>query len=95
MTFAIVGIAKQKGGSVGASGHHNDRTRETPNADPERLSQKRVLVGDDKNVREIVDRIIAEHGGKPRSDSVEAVEYLLTPPRSGSMSATRGSTGRR
>jgi len=78
MAFAIVGVAKQKGGSVGSSGHHNDRTRETPNADPERGCQNRVLIGDDKNVREAVDRIIDEHGGKPRRDSVEAVEYVLT-----------------
>jgi hypothetical protein len=78
LAFGIVGIAKQKGGGVGSSGHHNDRTRETPNADPERQHLNRVLVGDDRNVREVVDQIIEEHGGRPRSDSVEAVEYLLT-----------------
>jgi len=78
LAFAIVGIAKQKGGSVGSSGHHNDRTRDTPNADPERLHLNRVLLGDDRNVSQAVDRIIEEHGGKPRSDSVETVEFLLT-----------------
>lgn len=78
MAFAIVGIAKQKGGSVGSSGHHNDRTRETPNADPERAHLNRVLFGEDGNVREAVDSIIEAHGGKPRSDSVEAVEFVLT-----------------
>lgn len=78
MAFGIIGISKQKGGSVGSSGHHNDRTRETPNADPERQHLNRVLVGDNNNVREAVDRIIEEHGGKPRRDSVEAVEFLLT-----------------
>lgn len=78
MAFAIVGLAKQKGGGVGSSGHHNDRTRETPNADPERQHLNRVLIGDDRNVREAVSQIIEEHGGKPRSDSVEAVEYVLT-----------------
>jgi len=78
VAFGIIGIAKQKGGSVGSSGHHNDRTRETPNADPERQHLNRVLIGDDQNVRVAVDRIIEEHGGKPRRDSVEAVEFLLT-----------------
>jgi hypothetical protein len=78
MAYQIIGIAKQKGGSVGASGRHNDRTRDTPNADPERLHLNRVLVGDERTVREQVDEIIAAHGGKPRSNAVEAVELLLT-----------------
>ena len=78
MAFAILRITKQKGGSVGASGHHNDRTRETPNADPEKETQNRLLLGEDRNVRELVAECIEEHGGKPRRDSVEAVEYLLT-----------------
>lgn len=78
MAFVIARIAKQKGGSVGASGQHNDRTRETPNADPARIKDNEVLIGPDRPVREIVDEIIAEHGGKPRSDSVEAVEVLIT-----------------
>ena len=78
MPFGTLGVAKQKGGSVGASGHHNDRTRETPNADPERTAQNRVLIGDERNVRESVSEVIEEHGGKPRRDSVEAVELLLS-----------------
>jgi regulatory protein YycI of two-component signal transduction system YycFG len=76
--FAIARTAKQKGGSVASSGHHNDRTRETLNADPDRKDQNRVLIGDDRNVRELVTEVIHEHGGKPRSDSVEAVEMVLT-----------------
>lgn len=78
MAFGTIGVSKQKGGSVGASGHHNDRTRETPNADPERTAKNRVLIGDDRNVRETVSEIIREHGGRPRRDSVEAVELLLS-----------------
>lgn len=78
MAFCTIGVSKQKGGSVGASGRHNDRDRETPNADPERTHLNRVLIGDERPVRERVDEIIGEHGGKPRRDSVEAVELLLS-----------------
>jgi hypothetical protein len=78
VAYAIIRVAKQKGGSVGASGRHNDRTRETPNADPERSGHNRVLLGEDRDVRELVTRVIEEHGGKPRSDSVECVEMILT-----------------
>jgi hypothetical protein len=78
MAYAIARMAKQKGGSVGSSSLHNGRGRETPNADPEREKDNRVLFGDDRPVAERVREIIEEHGGKPRSDSVEAVEILLT-----------------
>lgn len=78
MAFAIARMAKQKGGSVGSSSLHNGRGRETPNADPSREKENRVLLGDDRPVPERVREIIAEHGGKPRSDSVEAVEILVT-----------------
>lgn len=76
--YAIARIAKQKGSSVASSGHHNDRTRETLNADPSRHDQNRVLIGDDRNVRESVTEVIDRHGGLPRHDSVEAVEMVLT-----------------
>lgn len=78
MAFSTIGVAKQKGGSVGASSLHNGRERETPNADPERTHLNRVLIGDDRSARDRVREIIDEHGGKPRRDSVEAVELLLS-----------------
>jgi hypothetical protein len=78
MAFCTIGVDKQKGGNVGSSSRHNDRERETPNADPERTSLNRVLIGDDRNARYRVREIIDEHGGKPRRDSVEAVELLLS-----------------
>lgn len=74
--YAILGISKQKGGSVALSGHHNDRTREVPNADPARTHLNRTLYGDDRNVREIITEFIKAHGGKPRKDAVEAIELL-------------------
>lgn len=79
--YAVARMAKQKGGSVGSCGHHNDRTRTTINADPDRKGLNRVLIGDDRNVREIVSEVIEAHGGKPRRDSVEALELVLTATR--------------
>jgi hypothetical protein len=78
MAYAIARMAKQKGGSVGSSSLHNGRGRDTPNADPEREKDNRVLIGDERPVPERVREIIHEHGGKYRFDSVEAVEVLLT-----------------
>lgn len=78
MAFCTIGVSKQKGGNVGSASRHNDRERDVPNADPERTPLNRVLIGDDRNARERVREIIEEHGGKPRRDSVEAVELLLS-----------------
>ena len=78
MAFAIARMAKQKGGSVGSSSLHNGRGRDTPNADPTREQDNRVLIGDEVSVPQRVREIIHEHGGKPRIDSVEAVEVILT-----------------
>jgi hypothetical protein len=78
MAYAIARMTKLKGGSIGASGSHNDRTRETPNTDPERAEENRLLIGDGGPVHELVSKMIDGHGGKPRSDSVECVEILLT-----------------
>jgi hypothetical protein len=71
-------MAKQKGGGIGASSLHNVRQRETPNADPSREKDNRVILGSDRPTPEMVREVIAEHGGKPRSDSVEAIEVLLS-----------------
>jgi hypothetical protein len=74
--YAILGIDKQKGSQITLSGRHNDRTQPVPNADPERTHLNRVLAGDDRPTRTLVKEIIKQHGGKPRKDSVEAIEYL-------------------
>jgi hypothetical protein len=78
MSYAIARMAKQKGSSVGSSSLHNSRQRETPNADPEREKENQVLIGGEKPTPMLVREIIEQHGGKPRVDSVEAVEVLLT-----------------
>jgi hypothetical protein len=77
MAYAIARIAKLKGASVGASDRHVERQRKTPNADRARLGENVHLIGDGTPLRELVDRMIEGHGGRPRRDSVECVEVLL------------------
>ena len=62
MAYAIARMTKLKGGSIGASGSHNDRTRETPNADQERAEENRLLIGEEGPVHELVSKMIDEHG---------------------------------
>jgi len=69
-------MEKRKGGAITLSGRHNDRTQPVPNADPERTHLNRILYGPDRPTRELVTEVIREHGGKPRKDSVEAIEFL-------------------
>lgn len=77
MAYAIARIAKLKGASVGASDRHVERQRTTPNADRTKQAGNVHLIGDGTPLRELVDRMIEEHGGRPRRDSVECVELLL------------------
>jgi hypothetical protein len=77
MAFAIARMEKLKGGSVASAGRHVDRTRDTPNADPAKLHENKILIGEDRPVRELVTEKIDWHGGKPRKDSVECVELML------------------
>jgi hypothetical protein len=67
---------KQKGGQITLSGRHNDRTQPVHNADPERTHLNRFLAGEGRPTRDLVTEVINAHGGKPRKDSVEAIEFL-------------------
>ncbi len=67
-----------KGVSIAASGKHVDRAVPTPNADPEKSSDNIHLVGGDVPLEESVRAVINQHGGKPRKDSVECIEFVLT-----------------
>lgn len=69
-------MEKRKGGQITISSRHNDRTQAVPNADPERARLNRILAGDERNARTLVTEVIKAHGGKPRKDSVEAIEFL-------------------
>lgn len=79
--YAILRVTKLKGGSVAASDQHTERSRETPNADPERRRLNELLLGEDRELREMVAERVREEGLWRRKDSVEVVEVLLTATR--------------
>lgn len=74
--YVILGVKKIKGGSIAASDSHCSRTRETLNADTEKLHLNELLVGEDRPLREMIEERISEQGIWRRSNSVEAVELL-------------------
>lgn len=85
MPYAILRTKKLKRGNLSGSSSHVTRTRETPNADPARLHLNRVLIGSGspresikRRVNEIASARKQAGGRKMRSDSVLAVEYILT-----------------
>jgi hypothetical protein len=79
MAFAIMRFTKLKGGAVSASDKHTDRERETLNADETKIDKNIYFVGEKGTpLRHLVDEQINSHGGKPRKDSVECVEFLMT-----------------
>lgn len=77
MSFAILRTAKLKShGNVGASLAHTFRTRETPNADPERLTDNQVLHGPSTAAdvhQALRDRLPEKH----RKDAVLGIEYFV------------------
>lgn len=78
MNYIIASGQKLKGSSVAASGQHVDRSVHTPNADPEKSAENTHLIGGDVPLEKAVEKIINQHGGKPRSDSVECIEFVLS-----------------
>ncbi len=76
MSYAILRTAKLKTmGEIGGSLAHTYRTRETPNADPERSRQNEHHGGE---TPEAVRKAISEHiPEKHRSDAVLCVEYFV------------------
>ncbi len=76
MSFAILRTAKLKTmGEIGGSLAHTYRTRETPNADPERSQQNEHHGGETpETVRKAISERIPE---KHRSDAVLCVEYFV------------------
>lgn len=69
---------KLKGAGVAASGNHVDRAVHTPNADPEKSAENVHLVGGDVPLEKAVQEVINQNGGKPRKDSVECIEFVLS-----------------
>ena len=78
MNYIAATGSKLKGSAVAASGKHVDRSVHTPNADPEKSSENIHLVGGDIALEKVVQEVINQHGGKPRKDSVECIEFILS-----------------
>ena len=77
MNYISAKGSKLKGSAVAASGKHVDRAIHTPNADPEKSAENIHLVGGDVPLEESVKAVINQYGGKPRSDSVECIEFIF------------------
>jgi hypothetical protein len=74
---AIARITKLKGGNLAASEQHTDRSRETPNADPNRDNQRLINVGDnDQTLMDMIRQRVGQQ--KYRKDAVLCVEMLLS-----------------
>jgi hypothetical protein len=79
--FDILRFAKLKGSSVSSSASHGGRTRDTPNADPERRELNELLLGEDRELREMLEERIREEGIWRRANSVELLEIMVTATR--------------
>lgn len=76
MSYAILRTAKLKSmGEIGGSLSHTFRTRETSNADPERLHRNKHLSGQSPD--EVISKIKAKLPEKRRKDAVLCVEYFI------------------
>lgn len=76
MSFAILRTAKLKSaGEIGGSVAHTFRTRDTPNADPERLAQNEHLGPDTPDA--VKAGIQARLPEKRRKDAVLCIEYFI------------------
>jgi hypothetical protein len=78
--YAILRVAKLKTmGEIGALGQHNERTRDTPNADAERLQENVRLVGSGDWMADAQRRL--DDAPMIRSDAVLAIEHVMTASR--------------
>ncbi len=78
--YAILRVAKLKTmGEIGALGQHNERTRETPNADAERLQENVRLAGSGDWMADAQRRLDA--APMIRSDAVLGIEHVMTASR--------------
>lgn len=79
--YSILRFKKLKGAALGASDGHGGRLRETPNADPERRELNELLLGEDRELHEMIEVRVREEGLWRRANSVEVIEILLTATR--------------
>jgi len=75
--YAILRVAKLKTmGQIGALGKHNERTRDTPNADAGRLQENVRLVGSGDWMADAQRRL--DDVPMIRSDAVLGIEHVMT-----------------
>jgi len=79
--YSILRLKKLKGSSLSSSDSHGGRTRDTPNADPEKRQLNELLLGEDRDLREMVEERVREDGIWRRRNSVEVVEIMVTATR--------------
>lgn len=78
--YAVLRTAKLKTmGEIGALGKHNERTRDTPNADADRLRENVRLVGSGDWMADAQRRL--DDAPMIRSDAVLAIEHVMTASR--------------
>jgi hypothetical protein len=79
--YAILRFKKLRGAALSCSDGHGGRTRDTPNADPERTPFNELLLGEDRELREMFEERMLEEDVWRRSNSVEVIEFMLTATR--------------
>lgn len=80
MAYIILRTAKQKTkGNIATLGQHLQRTRDTPNADPELTHQNEILRGSADLLADVDSRLaeLEEVNGKPRKNAVLCIEHLI------------------
>jgi hypothetical protein len=78
--YAVLRVAKLKTmGEIGALGKHNERTRDTPNADADRLRENVRLVGSGDWIADAQRRL--NDAPMIRSDAVLGIEHVMTASR--------------
>jgi len=78
--YAVMRVAKLKTvGEIGALGKHNERTRDTPNADDTRLQENVRLVGSGDWMADAQARLADARYRRP--DAVLAIEHVMTASR--------------
>ncbi len=79
-TFAVLHTKKLKTtGEIGGLGKHNERERDTPNADPERTALNERLAGSGDWVADVQERLDTQE--RIRKNAVLAVSHLLSASR--------------
>ena len=80
MAYIILRTAKQKTkGNIASLGQHLQRTRDTPNADPDLTHQNEILRGSADLLADVDSRLaeLEKVNGKPKKNAVLCIEHLI------------------